>query len=289
MPSIWEWIGTIDRWFFDYQVSSVHLALMRIGCVATIAGYLFHQRNDLLRFMAPDGPFSETAWNQQTARFPQIALNQWFPNNRKLPQVVFTTMMISGFCSLTGLITQFSLIVFLLCVISIQSRAFLLLFSGGDSVARMVLLCLILSDSGATWSVDAWLRSQSSDLVSGWPMRLLQIYVCTIYWNATRYKIHMPCWTRGHAARDAAMSGLWSRRIEQVWFKSDLLSIWASRSVLFFEATAPFTFWIRELTLPTFFLGVILHAGVWIFLRIGYFGPIMIVALFSFAGSLFPS
>jgi len=92
------------------------------------------------------------------------------------------------------------------------------------------------------------------------------------------------------------MSGLWGRRIGLSLFGYPFISKWLSRSVLIFESLAPITFWIAETTVPTLFAALLLHGSLWRFLRIGYFGPIMMVSvlafgnpLVSFVGQLSPS
>ena len=297
MVSLVELLQQIDRWFFDYQVSSVLIGVMRALAIAVVLAQFSVQFGDIIRYSKPFGVFNTDAWLNACKSFPQMSLYSLFPQSHILPWIVTLGAFISGFLALIGLLTWLTLPTFLVSVVSIQGRTFTIMFSGGDSVVRMLLLCLALTDSSAALSVDTLLSSKPElSTVPGWPLRILQIYVCSIYWNSACYKIYRQCWISGHAVRDAAMSGLWGRRIGLSLFSNQFFSKWFSRSVLIFESTAPITFWITETTVPTLVAALLLHGSLWLFLRIGYFGPIMMVSvlafgnpLVSFVGQLSPS
>lgn len=285
--TIVEWISLLDRWFFEYRLAAEQVATIRILAVGVIVLYIAFQAPDIIRFSSPRGMLDSKTWLKCCEQFPQLSVYAIFPQSQLLPWVVLIGLFVSGMAALIGMFSWLSLLVFLVCVTSTQSRVFPILFSGGDSVVRMLLICLILSDSSAAWSIDAWHFGTANERVSGWPMRVLQIYLCSIYWNAAYYKLTRSCWTDGHASRDSAMSGLWGRRASTT-IQSDWLSKSASRCVLLYESMAPLTFWVTELTLLTMAIGMMLHGGVWSGLRIGNFGPIMIVGLLAFSEQLFP-
>jgi len=71
-------------------------------------------------------------------------------------------------------------------------------------LATHVLLLLSLSESGAIWSVDAWLKQRSTSsiltgwpLCSAWPRRLIQLLLAICYLGAAFTKMHTPAYFSG--------------------------------------------------------------------------------------------
>lgn len=86
--------------------------------------------------------------------------------------------------------------------------------NGEELVWRMVLLYSLFIDLGATWSVDAWLRSRRSQpvrsTVFAWPVRMMQINIALIYAISLPYKFAQdPGWVTGDAFHWTVASDMW--------------------------------------------------------------------------------
>lgn len=275
-------VQAFDSFVFDYRVDPLVPALMRMATCLIILSSFLQRLSDTRLFLSRRGVFGDDQYRAEVKRFPQFSVYPILPESLRSPNWMLSIFFGSGLLSLLGVLTPISLVIFLLFAASIQSRTFVIMFSGGDSVSRMLLICLICTDSAAVLSVDSLFRRSVTDSVPGWPIRLLQIYVCCIYFWSAIHKFHCDFWMRGVAVRNAMHSSLWSRG----WLLGSVTRPVIYKTLAFatlgFEFFAPFAVWLDDLRVPTVLLGFSLHLGITIFLRIGYFGPLMIVALMSF-------
>lgn len=274
--------GKIDDYFFACEADAHVLAAMRMGTALVLLAYYSVQLRDIYNFSRTDGYFVTKDYQRLTGQFPQCSLFELFPNSRLLPLIVIIGFFVSGIASFLGFCTHFSLGLFLVFTVSIQSRTFVIMFSGADSIARTLLLCLALTESGNALSVDRLLFDMSDQPINGWTIRLLQVYLCFVYFWSAIHKLHCEYWISGQAASNALYSPIWSRRTVLEFAANQGLSRVSSHSVMFFEFFAPVLFFIDETRLPTMVFAMLMHAGIAVFLRIGSFGPIMMVALLSF-------
>lgn len=233
--------------------------------------------------MKPNGLLTVDDYVKHAGLFQRLSVLRYAPQHSLVAPSILALFFISGLFAILGLFTQLSILVFLVCTVSIQSRTFVTHFSGADYIARSLLLCLLFANCGAALSMDATLFSRSEAMVPGWPIRLIQIYVCVIYLSSAIQKCRCDFWRSGEAMRNVAVSVMWSRRL----FLETLCKVWVYKfgtyAVVFFEFLAPFTFWFPELRLATLVVAVLFHLGVLLVMRIGYFSPLMIAAVLSFA------
>ncbi len=121
-------------------------------------------------------------------------------------------------CCSIGWMTRFSLIASVIlytyfCLMDCISMA-----TKYSVIASHVLLLLSLSNCGAIWSVDSWLKgkrkAKSFPLYSSrqmprfevWPQRLMQILIAFIYFGAAITKLHTPGYLEGDQISYWAMS-----------------------------------------------------------------------------------
>jgi uncharacterized membrane protein YphA (DoxX/SURF4 family) len=74
--------------------------------------------------------------------------------------------------------------------------------NAGDSIRGILLFYLMLSPCGAVWSLDVWRRRrrglvQEPLFVHPWPLRLLFVQMCFIYFMNGAYKLLGNDWARG--------------------------------------------------------------------------------------------
>ena len=194
---------------------------------------------------------------------------------------MFILFYASGLFAMLGLFTEFSFFVFLVCVISFQSRLAPIMCSAADAVLRTMLLCLFLTDCGAAWSLDVvWGWNDGNVVVNGWAIRVFQIFICLVYLGSAMPKLHDRYWLNGDVVRNAVLSGIWGKRIAMNFIKKHTRTL--TVCALFYEYFAPLLLLFDKTTLIAVIAGMFLHGGIAVFMRVGCFGPLMCIALLSF-------
>ena len=208
--------------------------------------------------------------------------------------------MTAGFRSRTSTWLTF------LAIVSLNSRNWMTTH-GGDAVLRLMLFHIALSRSGAAWSVDALIArhrrgvrlmaEQKTPLaaafaatrpsaVPAWPLLLIQIQVCLLYFTSGWAKLHGADWANnGNAMAVVLLNPLFARF--DYSFISDnerwLAPLrWLTRSVLAWELLFPLLVlnrWTRRLALG---FGVLVHAGTIVLLDLRWFGYLMIGTYLAF-------
>jgi hypothetical protein len=107
-----------------------------------------------------------------------------------------------------------------------------------------------------------------------------------IYFWSVLYKLKDKFWKKGIIIKNIMWSPIWSKRWGLGFFSIPFVYKTLAYSSLLLEYTAWLAF-IPELRIFMMFMLILFHLGITIFMRIGYFGPIMIIADLSFANQLF--
>jgi hypothetical protein len=202
--------------------------------------------------------------------------------------MAFVMFFVFGFFSMIGFLTNVSIFLFAVFFISIQSRAFPAFFSGGDVISRVILLGLFLTDCGSRYSIDNMLGISSDKyFVDGLGIRTVQLTILLGYFMTGIHKLKYDCWASGQAILYSIFSGLWGRRINLKILKNKFIYKCLGYSILFLEIFNPILFLIKETKDVALFLSILLHIGIIIFMRIGFFGPIMLIALMFFTDKYF--
>lgn len=227
---------------------------------------------------------------QQYLPVPKAWLESWenwgsTPNAVNLVLILFS---LSSFCLTIGLWTRTATILAWLLDLTIFQRL-IWVMNGGDEVARMALFYLMFSRCGAVWSVDAWRRSAKNEcnpvLVPAWPIRLMQIQFCMIYFFSAlaklAYKFLTPEWYQNDWVNGEAVYWLYNDleivRWPYHWLPVPLwlcrLQTWA---VIVFELFFSL-FVLYPRTRPwTLGFGVLMHLAIWLHTEIAFFSPFMI-------------
>jgi hypothetical protein len=104
------------------------------------------------------------------------------------------------------------------------------------------LAYLVLSPSGAAWSLDAWLSARKRGQLkpapfSPWPLRLLQVHVIAMYATAGWPRFVAEAWTRGETVMYAVADTRFGRWDVDFYALRDLLAL-ASWATLLLEPAA---------------------------------------------------
>ena len=279
----------IYNFLFNYQIYSEFAAFLRIISVGYLIFCLAWFYKDAWAFSSLDGPFGDKDYKNFSRNiYPQFSLFDYFSNQNFAQKFIFTNFFIFGFLSIVGLFTNISLFLFLIMMISIQSRIFPIIYSAADSIARILITCLFITDCGSQYSIDNILGiSSNQDIINGTGIRVLQISICMIYFWSSIYKLRDKYWLNGDTTKNAIASPIWGKRWCLKFWSANLVSKIITCSVLIFEYFAPALFFIKETRNFAIIYAICMHLFITIFMRIGYFGPIMILSIISFCNDFF--
>ncbi len=279
-----EFFHAVDSFIFEYQITNEHAAIMRFVFCMTIMSFFLWTLRDSWEFMQPKGIFSSEDYLKLCrTRFPQISLFNIWPNSTLLPYIVFFGMFFFGLLSAFGVYTSISLWLFLIFLISYQSRTFVILMSGSDSISRIMIASLILMDCGRTYSIDSlFTLKPTSSMVIAPGVRLLQIAISLIYTQSAIEKLRCKFWLEGKSLRNAIYSVMWGRRLGMNVVKIPWIYKPAAIFTVVFQYFAVLGLWLTDIRPFFLLIAFFLHISILVFLKIGPFGPVMAAALFSF-------
>lgn len=154
--------------------------------------------------------------------------------------------------------------------------------NGGDRLLRIWAVMMLTTPSGAMWSVDAWLRARwgrpPRPTVPAFVLRLVQIQLVVMYTYTGIVKLGDSAWRDGHAIYYAIGTGGFSRApavldpLIQSGLVQPLLSLLDWATLIFEVAFGPLVI-IRRTRVPTLWAGGLLHAGIFMTMAVGLFGP----------------
>jgi len=261
-------IETINNFFFQYYVSSNFIGAYRILTISIILGYFTFIIKDIINFSKKGG-------------IGGYHHKYYYP-------LCIILFYLFGFLSLIGFVTQFSILLFLIFFIIIQKNMLYILASGGNVICNVLLLFLVLSKSGAGLSVDNIIFNNYEDYVYGWAIRLIQITISFGYFFSGLNKIKSSDWRKGIAISNAVIySNYGKQKLLTLFYPKTLQSKLICYSVVLFHLFAPILFWCNFTQLFAISFAVLSHLMMMMTLRIGHFGPIMILGILSFGANYF--
>lgn len=172
-------------------------------------------------------------------------------------------------------------------LVAIQRRNPLILNSG-DLLLRDFAVLLALMPTGAALSVDRWRRHgraalRTAPLVAPWGLRLMQLQMMTIYFFAFWSKSG-ETWREGTAVSTVFRIEDITRFDVPEWLSANVLIIamltWGALAI---ELALALLLWAKRLRPLLIALGIMLHLFIDLFVIVGFFGPLMVVGLLSFA------
>jgi len=281
-----NFLYTIHNFFFNYYISSYFVGFYRILTVSILLSYLAYIHKDLINFSKHDGIFPYSDYKSLSLSYGISFSIFNYCSFYYLNYIIIYLFYISGVFAIIGLFTNFSLLIFIFCLLSLQSRISPILSSGGDVIANVVLWSLFFINSGAALSLDSIIFSKH-EYINGWSFRLIQITISFGFLSAGIIKLLSRVWRNGVALRNAILYTNWSKDGTKNLFKNKIFYLCANYSVIIYQVLAPILFWVPNFTIYGIIFGTLLHFSMIITLKIGYFAPITIVAILSFLANYF--
>lgn len=217
------------------------------------------------------------------------AWNRWGSDYRTI-QGFFVVLLFALACMTLGLWTRTATIVSWAMFVSLNNRLPWLL-NGGDSVMRVSLFYLMISPSGAAWSIDSLRRSRKNPsrkpaMIPPWSVRLMQIQLCLIYFFTGLSKCgwewlidpEQSIWKSDWFTGEAVYWVLHDISLVRWPYHAFPIPMWACRiaswGTLVFELGFPLFVSIRFFRPWILLAGLSLHAGIWLSMEVGWFGQI---------------
>ena len=159
--------------------------------------------------------------------------------------------------------------------------------SAAHHVPLAVFFCLIWTDTGQVWSVDAWRRCQTGVTtplrsVPIWPLRLLRFQISLVYVGSALWKLLYPTWRDGSAVYWALSLNAFHRFPWPIPGGVEPILTLATWGTVLFELFFPLLVWRPSTRTIALFLGVMLHFGLWLTLELGPFSFVMVTSYLAF-------
>lgn len=151
--------------------------------------------------------------------------------------------------------------------------------NGGDQMRNFLLLLIACSRGGAVWGVQSVRREHGPGpvCVPGWPLKLLWVYLCCMYFFSGICKMQSPAWRSGFAMVNVNENLAWSMAPSLTGALPELVHRLSAWITLIFELGFPLFIAYHRTRAFALILGIIFHIVSFFTLEIGAF------ALYSLA------
>ena len=185
-----------------------------------------------------------------------------------------------------GYKTRISAALLYFVVLTIQHRN-IYSHGGPDSLLLILLFYLMLSPSGAAFSIDALQRARkrgtlAEPLIVPWAQRLIQLQIALVYFDTAILKAHGGTWLDGTALHLVLTNGEFSR-FPDTWLPHyPILINLLTHTALLVEFMLPAFLWFRAMRVWMIALGVMLHLGILATMNVNLFSELMIASYITF-------
>ncbi len=212
--------------------------------------------------------------------FPEIVLSA------STTVMLHALMLVSLVAVLIGWWTRINLILSATLVLGFAFQDAISTLTKYTVIGSHLLILLALTQSGAAWSVDAWLRRRYSSAVPlspVWPRRLMQLLVCSVYWGAAVTKIRLPSFATGDLLEFSLLDDAYGGTYLGHWLAThpEWLIV-GSLLTVFYEVLFPVLVWIPRMRRVMLCCGILFHSTLWMTMHLEVFSPLMIIALIAF-------
>jgi hypothetical protein len=148
------------------------------------------------------------------------------------------------------------------------------------------LLYVVIAPSGRFLSVDAWRKGLPTPPARewtgpGWPVRLLQMHLCTMYAVAGWGRLDQPGWLDGQMLF-VALTDRWYGRIDVDWFALRPILEPLSYGAFLLEPIAPVALWLPRVRTLCVLALLAMHAMLGVLTMVSGWSPMMMIGLTVF-------
>jgi HTTM domain len=258
-----------NRFWFAPEPTST-LALFRIAFGAVALAWALSLMPDLAAFYSPNG----------------IDPTQSGPGGYTAAVALTGGLAAAALCLIAGCRTRLASLIVFVGLISLERRS-PAVFNSGDGLLRIMALFLALAPAGSSLSVDRWRTARDRfwefPARAPWALRLMQVQLSVVYLGSVWEKLHGAPWTDGTAVSYAMQLQDFQRfaapdLITHSMLVSSVMSYWT----LAVELMIGILVWNRKARPVVLALGIGLHLGIDMTLRIGFFSAAILTAYIVF-------
>lgn len=231
---------------------------------------------------------AEYIFGPETMRWTWSLL--WWCDSPAALWSVHIVALVAFFCLTIGFQTRIaSILAFVLCA-SYANRTVASQF-GLDQINAMLALYLMIGPSGACYSVDRlvarWragrrLESPAPSVMANVAIRLIQIHMCVIYFNAGVSKLQGGMWWDGSALW-GAVANLEYQSLDLTWLcNHPYLVNFMTHTTIVWEISFPALVWSRMLRPLVLLVAIPLHLGIAFGMGMITFGFVMLYGCLAF-------
>ncbi|MBM4317227.1 MAG: deoxyribonuclease HsdR [Deltaproteobacteria bacterium] len=251
--------------FFFSPVSATGLGVFRFAIGLILSINIFLLWPDRFVWFSEQGVLTGKLAHQ-LLNSPRLDLFQLFTGSPGWINLFFSIYALVALSLTLGVGSRWASIVAFLMTTSLHHRNIFILNSG-DTLLRIYLFFLMVTPSGATFSVDSLIRQRKSGnrfeqiQIVPWGLRLIQIQLCFLYISTVFWKLKGDAWIDGIAVYYT----LGLEEFQHLPLPAFAHSLWFSQVLTWFTLAVEFSLgllvWVKELRPYVLFLGLILHLG----------------------------
>lgn len=230
--------------------------------------------------------YQTVSWAQAVGRSSTVATNLLqHVSQPELFYALYFAVIVLSLSFAVGFFTRVSGVFALIAHILLHANNEFLFWGWGEMI-KPFMAYAIFANSGHWYSIDSWRRERRFFpnrpwLGPAWPVRLIQLHICTVYLVTSWSRLEDPNWLNGSMLYGILTDSIFSR------IDSDLIGFKNSLAILCFaawslELFAPFGLWIKSTRRPIAWLLIAMHIGLELLTLVGYWNFMMIAALATF-------
>jgi hypothetical protein len=270
------------RFWFEPEETST-LAVVRIGFGAVVLAWSVTLARDGYDFFSDTGSLPSSHYaGEAGASWGLLDLL----DGHLAVAVVLAALSLASVCLSVGLYTRVAAVVVFLGLLSLERRN-PFVFNSGDSLLKVMAFYMMLAPAGASLSLDRWRGARSAfwefPSRAPWALRLMQVQLSVLYLAGLWAKLRTGEWNDGTAISYAVrLEDLARFEMPRSLATSELLVNLLTYGTLAIEAAIGILVWNRALRPWVLGLGVALHVGIDLTLRVGFFSYALFVLYLAF-------
>jgi hypothetical protein len=276
LPAAWR------RFWFEPEETST-LALVRIAFGVVVLAWALFLTGDIQPFFTDAGVLPGTSFpNEEAGAWSLLDLFE----GELAATLVLVAVILAALSLIVGQDSRLAAVVVFVGVMSLERRN-PFVFNSGDGVLRITAFCMMLAPSGESLSLDRWRRHRATfwefPARAPWALRLLQVQMTVLYLASVSNKLASDTWNAGTAVSLAVRLDDLGRFAPPFGMAgSELITNLLTYGTLAIEASLAVLVWNRTLRPYVLALGVCLHLGIDLTLRVGFFSWAVLVLYVAF-------
>lgn len=269
-----------QRFWFEPEPTST-LALVRIAFGVVVLVWALTLTGDAHDFFTGSGVLSSydgdaaAAWGVLDLFDSRLAV-----------VLLLGSLALAALCLIAGLFTRFAAVIVFVAIVSLERRN-PFVFNSGDGLLKVIAFYMLFAPSGASLSLDRWRRAREAfwefPRRAPWALRLMQVQLSVLYLSTVWTKLSGTTWNDGTALSYALrLEDLTRFEPPPSVTTSELIVNLLTYGTLAAEAAIGILVWNRKLRPWVLALGVVLHIGIDLTLRVGFFSYAVFVLYVAF-------